>query len=837
MAFYDITERKQTQLLLKADLDALTRMHELSRKLLGTAGIQPLLDEIMYSAVVIVGAQFGTLQLLEDDSLRIVSHYGHQQPFLDFFASAENVASVCGEAMQRWERVIVEDVETSSLFVGTPSLDVMRKAGVRAVQSTPMVSRTGELLGILTTQWDVPYSPDEHDLWRIDLLARQAADMIEQIKMEKGLKDSEERLRLLSDNLPDSALYQYIHELDGNVRFLYCSAGIKKLNSVSVQDVLHDPGTLHRQMLPEYFEQLVEKEARSARELSDFDMDVPMQLPNGQVRWMHLHSRPRRLPDGRTIWDGVQIDITARKNIETALHESEERFRTMANAIPQLAWIAKPDGYIYWYNERWYSYTGTTPEQMEGWGWQSVHDPDMLPKVLEQWKASLATGQMFDMEFPLRGADGIFRPFLTRVFPLKDAAGNILQWFGTNTDITELKRAEQEREMTVEFLQLMNKSKGTVDMVHSAINFFRERSGFEAVGIRLKDGDDYPYFETSGFPAEFVKLENSLCVKDASGQLIRDSDGYPIHECMCGNVICGRFDPSKPFFTTRGSFCTNCTTELLATTTDADRQARTRNRCNGEGYESVALIALRVGEERLGLLQLNDRRKGQFSPETISMWERLADYLAVAIAKAQADESLQKAHENLQMQSEELQAQSEEIQSQNEELQTQSEELHEAYETLQESEERFRTMANAIPQLAWIAQPDGYIYWYNERWYSYTGTTPEQMEGWGWQSVHDPEMLPKVLEQWNASLATGQMFDMEFPLRGADGIFRPVSNACFALERCCRKYPSMVWDKYRCHRPQKSRRWRCERAKQIVRLPKLSKLNGGGSLICWRRCQ
>ena len=121
-----------------------------------------------------------------------------------------------------------------------------------------------------------------------------------------------------------------------------------------------------------------------------------------------------------------------------------KRFRTMANAIPQLAWITDPDGHISWYNEQWYSYTGTTPDQMEGWGWQSVHDPEVLLKVLEQWKASLATGQMFDMEYPLRGADGIFRPFLTRVLPLKDAAGNVLQWFGTNTDITDRKRVEEK---------------------------------------------------------------------------------------------------------------------------------------------------------------------------------------------------------------------------------------------------------------------------------------------------------------------------------------------------------------------------------------------------------
>jgi PAS domain S-box-containing protein len=146
------------------------------------------------------------------------------------------------------------------------------------------------------------------------------------------------------------------------------------------------------------------------------------------------------------------------------LQESEERFHAMANAIPQLAWIAYPDGSIYWYNERWYSYTGTTPEQMEGGGWQSVHDPEMLPKVMEQFKSSLATGQMFDMEFPLRGADGIYRSFLTRMLPLKNAAGNILQWFGTNTDITERKKAEEKIQILANVVESSNDAIITISL-------------------------------------------------------------------------------------------------------------------------------------------------------------------------------------------------------------------------------------------------------------------------------------------------------------------------------------------------------------------------------------
>ena len=162
-------------------------------------------------------------------------------------------------------------------------------------------------------------------------------------------------------------------------------------------------------------------------------------------RWYEVHAYPS--PDGLSVYFR---DVSRRRRDEAALRESEGKLRLLADTIPQLAWMAKPDGHIFWYNRRWYEYTGTTPEAMEGWGWQSVHDPDVLPKVLERWQRSIASGEPFDMVFPLKGADGRFRPFLTRVNPLRNEEGRILYWFGTNTDISEQKKSEESSRFLAE---------------------------------------------------------------------------------------------------------------------------------------------------------------------------------------------------------------------------------------------------------------------------------------------------------------------------------------------------------------------------------------------------
>lgn len=130
-----------------------------------------------------------------------------------------------------------------------------------------------------------------------------------------------------------------------------------------------------------------------------------------------------------------------------------EDFRLFGTYQPALGWIADPTGYICWYNQAWYDYTGTSPEQMQGWGWQAVHDPAVLDSVLDKWRKAIASGERFEMVFPLRGADGIFRPFLTRAVPHYDGEGRLTHWFGNNTDITELVDAEQGRALLVRELR------------------------------------------------------------------------------------------------------------------------------------------------------------------------------------------------------------------------------------------------------------------------------------------------------------------------------------------------------------------------------------------------
>lgn len=161
----------------------------------------------------------------------------------------------------------------------------------------------------------------------------------------------------------------------------------------------------------------------------------------------------------------IARDITERIGIRKRLEESEERFRLLADNMSQLAWIADRDGWLFWYNKRWFDYTGTTMEEMQRGGWRTVHHPDYVYSVGERFRAHLASGEDWEDTFPLRSVHGEWRWFLSRATPIRDDAGNILYWFGTNTDITEMRDAEQRIELLLQ--EVNHRSKNMLAIIQS----------------------------------------------------------------------------------------------------------------------------------------------------------------------------------------------------------------------------------------------------------------------------------------------------------------------------------------------------------------------------------
>jgi PAS domain S-box-containing protein len=187
---------------------------------------------------------------------------------------------------------------------------------------------------------------------------------------------------------------------------------------------------------------------------------------------------------------------------------------------------------------------------------------------------------------------------------------------------------------------LITTSKNLKECIQNITSSLQSWSGCEAIGIRLREGDDFPYFETFGFPQKFISSEKYLCAYDRKGKICRNDAGDPLLECMCGNIICGRFDPEKPYYTKSGSFWTNSTSELRNSESDEELKTRTRNKCVGDGYESVALIPLRYGNNILGLIQFNDKRKGHFSTAIIDNLEKMAHNLAMSLSLRKLEEDL-----------------------------------------------------------------------------------------------------------------------------------------------------------------------------------------------------
>lgn len=335
---------------------------------------------------------------------------------------------VAGEPLKQVFQIVNE---TSRQPVDNPALRALREGRVVGLANhTVLISKDGTERPIDDSA--APIRDAAGNLIGSVLVFR---DISERRRKEWELRQSEEHLRAVVETTP--ACIKVV-AADGTLVSMN-TAGLKMIDAERLEDV--QGKSVYGLIRPEYRDAYREFHERICSGESGV-LEFEIEGLKGTRRHMESHAAPLRGPDGFLQHLAITYDITDRKRFDAVLRESEEKLRLLANTIPQLAWMAKPDGHIFWYNNRWYEYTGTTPEQMEGWGWQSVHDPETLPHVMVHWQRSLSNGEPFDMVFPLRAANGEYRHFLTRINPLKDASGRILYWFGTNTDVSEIKRME-----------------------------------------------------------------------------------------------------------------------------------------------------------------------------------------------------------------------------------------------------------------------------------------------------------------------------------------------------------------------------------------------------------
>ena len=255
--------------------------------------------------------------------------------------------------------------------------------------------------------------------------------------------------------------------------------------------------------------------------------------------------------------------------------------------------------------------------------------------------AALADGSVYSIDTEMRKKDGtlIWCNLTGRIVTVGRPDDGII-WMVMA--ITERKQLEDYGRISLEILQILNRQEGKQESVWQIIHLLKERTGFDAVGIRLQEGDDFPYVAQHGFSDEFLKKENSLVIRNPTGGLCRNEDGSICLECTCGMVITGRTDPSSPLCTPGGSCWTNNSLPLLDILSDEDPRCHPRNTCIHQGYASVALIPIRDRDRIIGLLQLNDRRAGRFTPGMLELLEGVATHLGAALMRKQAEEELRR---------------------------------------------------------------------------------------------------------------------------------------------------------------------------------------------------
>ena len=430
------------------------------------------------------------------------------------------------------------------------------------------------------------------------------------------------------------------------------------------------------------------------------------------------------------------------------LRESEEKFRVHVENSFDVIFTINSEGIFIFVSPAFERQFGYPVSDVTGRSFSQVVHPDDIAPCAEHLKRVLSTGKSeTSPAFRVKHANGEWYWFLANGAIYVGAKGEPL-YIGVGRDITMRKLDESYRELTRNALQILNEPGDMGNSIQRILAEIKTQTGFDAVGIRLQDGDDFPYFFQNGFSKDFLLKENTLIERKTDGGVCRDKDGNVCLECTCGLVISGKTDPANSLFTQGGSCWTNDSFPILSIPSGEDPRHNPRNQCIHEGYASIALVPVRSKDKIVGLIQLNSRVKGRFTLEIVEQVEGIASHIGSALMRKKAEEAVIA------------------------------------------SEARFRTIIDVSPVSMALNDDEQRITFLNQTFIKTFGYTLEDIPTLAhcWPKAYpDPEYRQRVADDWQAVLyqakLTGEAFSsMDISVRCKNGTTKTiiVSTASFS---------------------------------------------------------